>query len=208
MNIKVLNIVLCLFLCCNLSAQWHVGGKVAVNFSNLTGGDRADHLKQRIGFNMGAAGEYRINRWLALQGELLLAQYHIKSDNTLLDLEQFDDGSHVIKNASIRSYYIDVPLLVKFSPFKTVQGLNLEVGIQPGFFLNERISDGKQTYRQTNLYERNKVNCSFVFGLNFTFPANWYFDARYICGITDNYQFYHGMHTQAVQLSLGYWFNI
>lgn len=207
---KILKTLFCVLFCSNLSAQWSIGGKAGMNFSNLYGGEKAKYMKQRIGFNIGAVSDYCINDRFSLLGELLLAQYAVKYDNVLSNLDNLSSGSQLksINNASIHSYYIDVPILVKFRPFKQVKGLNMEFGIQTGFFLKERINDGKQTYKQTDLYERKVVNCSFVCGLAFEIPANCYFDARYVRGVSDEYKQYSGMKKHAIQLSLGYLFRL
>lgn len=132
---KILKTLFCVLFCSNLSAQWSIGGKAGMNFSNLYGGEKAKYMKQRIGFNIGAVSDYCINDRFSLLGELLLAQYAVKYDNVLSNLDNLSSGSQLksINNASIHSYYIDVPILVKFRPFKQVKGLNMEFGIQPGF---------------------------------------------------------------------------
>lgn len=203
---------LCLMLCFlflgNLAAQWSVGGKVGANFSNLKNSSMAESMKQRVGFNLGAIGHYQFNKWLGIQGEILYAQYVVLNDSGLLDLENMEtEGLPWIDDAKIRSHYIDVPIFAQISPFKRIPGLNFEVGVQPGFLLGENISDGKRSV-DTNLYDRNPVNCSLLFGAAFKFPARWYFDLRYVLGLTDNYECYSGLNTHALQLSLGYLFQL
>ncbi len=204
---------LCLMLCFlflgNLAAQWSVGGKVGVNFSNLKNGSMAEWMRQRVGFNLGAVGHYQFNGWLGIQGEILYTKYAVHNDSGLLDMGNvgIDGNPLVLDDAKIRSHYIDVPIFAQISPFKRIPGLNFEVGVQPGFLLGENISDGKRSV-DTNLYDRNPVNCSLVFGAAFKFPARWYFDLRYVLGLTDNYECYSGLNTHALQLSLGYLFQL
>lgn len=204
---------LCLMLCFlflgNLAAQWSVGGKVGANFSNLKNGSMAEWMRQRVGFNLGAVGHYQFNGWLGIQGEILYAKYAVLFNGSLLDMGNVEGNGNLsyIHDPKIRSHYIDVPIFAQISPFKRIPGVSFEVGVQPGFFLGENIKDGKRSV-DTNLYDRNPVNCSLLFGAAFKFPANWYFDLRYVLGITDNYESYHGINTRALQLSLGYLFQL
>ena len=204
---------LCLMFCFlflgNLAAQWSVGGKVGVNFSNLKNGSMAEWMRQRVGFNLGAVGHYQFNEWLGIQGEILYAKYAVLYNGSLLDMGNVEGNGNLsyIHDPKIRSHYIDVPILAQISPFKRIPGVSFEVGVQPGFFLGENIKDGKRSV-DTNLYDRNPVNCSLLFGAAFKFPANWYFDLRYVLGLTDNYECYSGLNTHALQLSLGYLFQL
>lgn len=204
---------LCLMFCFlflgNLAAQWSVGGKVGANFSNLKNGSMAESMTQRVGFNLGAVGHYQFNDWLGIQGEILYAKYAVLYNGSLLDMGNVEGNGNLsyIHDPKIRSHYIDVPIFAQISPFKRIPGLNFEVGVQPGFLLGENISDGKRSV-DTNLYDRNPVNCSLLFGAAFKFPARWYFDLRYVLGLTDNYECYSGLNTHALQLSLGYLFQL
>lgn len=204
---------LCLMLCFlflgNLAAQWSVGGKVGANFSNLKNGSMAESMTQRVGFNLGAVGHYQFNDWLGIQGEILYAKYAVLYNGSLLDMGNVEGNGNLsyIHDPKIRSHYIDVPILAQISPFKRIPGVSFEVGVQPGFFLGENIKDGKRNV-DTNLYDRNPVNCSLLFGAAFKFPARWYFDLRYVLGLTDNYECYSGLNTHALQLSLGYLFQL
>ena len=204
---------LCLMLCFlflgNLAAQWSVGGKVGVNFSNLKNGSMAEWMRQRVGFNLGAVGHYQFNGWLGIQGEILYAKYAVLYNGSLLDMGNVEGNGNLsyIHDPKIRSHYIDVPILAQISPFKRIPGVSFEVGVQPGFFLGENIKDGKRSV-DTNLYDRNPVNCSLLFGAAFKFPARWYFDLRYVLGLTDNYECYSGLYSHAVQLSLGVLFHL
>lgn len=169
----------------------------------------AEWMRQRVGFNLGAVGHYQFNGWLGIQGEILYTKYAVHNDSGLLDMGNvgIDGNPLVLDDAKIRSHYIDVPIFAQISPFKRIPGLNFEVGVQPGFLLGENISDGKRSV-DTDLYDRNPVNCSLLLGAAFKFPARWYFDLRYVWGLTDNYECYSGLNTHALQLSLGYLFQL
>ena len=198
----------CLFLFSYASAQWRVGGKIGANFSNLEEGERAEFVKQRVGFQAGAVSDCQINRWLSLQGEVLFAQYHVLYDNYLLDMTHpIETVYPKIQKPSIRTYEIDVPIMAKFTPFQAVRGFKIETGVQPGFFLKERISADSQHYERTDLHDRNIVNCSLLLGLAFEFPANWFIETRFDRGLTDIYHDLSGLKTSAVQLSVGYLFH-
>lgn len=199
----------CFLFLGNLAAQWSVGGKVGANFSNLKNNSKFEGMRQRVGFNLGAVGGYQFNDWFGIQGEILYTQYRVHNDSDLHDSHQLEIEGHFvyIDDATILSHYIDVPLLAEITPFKRIPGLNFEIGLQPGFLLKENVSDGEYNV-DTNLYDRNPVNCSLLLGAAFKFPARWYFDLRYVLGLTDNYECYSGLNTHALQLSLGYLFQL
>ncbi len=199
----------CLFLSLYAaSAQCRIGRKIGVNFSNLEEGERAEFVKQRVGFQVGAVSDYQTNKWLSLQGEVLFTQYHVHYDNYLLDMTHpIETVYPKIQDPSIRIYEIDIPIMAKITPFQAIQGFKIEAGIQPGFFLKERISADSQQYKHTDLYDRNSVNCSLLLGLAFELPNNCFIETRYVRGLTDNYQEHSGLKTSAILLSVGYLFH-
>lgn len=72
---KLFSFILLLLLFQESFAQWSVGGKVGVNFTGLIDSPTAADYKWRTRFNIGGVAAYQLNDWLALQGELLYAQY-------------------------------------------------------------------------------------------------------------------------------------
>lgn len=114
-------------------AQWSVGGKVGVNFTGLIDSPTAADYKWRTRFNIGGVAAYQLNDWLALQGELLYAQYGYRDDHGF--------GYDGIYTASIfeTSHYIDVPLLLKVYPFRYRSGFN--IGIVAKYFESLQLID-------------------------------------------------------------------
>lgn len=203
---------LCLMLCFlflgNLAAQWSVGGKVGANFTGLADSPTVEDYKWRTRFNIGGVAAYQLNDWLALQGELLYAQYGF------LDKGGFGDNETGLSLSEVKviSHYIDVPILAKVYPFKRWSGFNLEAGVQPGFFLVESMHAKEGSGRYAYMGDRNPLTCSLVFGLAFELPdekwKNWYCDFRYLLGMTEIYKDWGKMKNRAFQLSVGYLFQL
>ena len=191
---------LCLMLCFlflgNLAAQWSVGGKVGANFTgladsptvgkvgaNFTGladSPTVEDYKWRTRFNIGGVAAYQLNDWLALQGELLYAQYGF------LDKGGFGDNETGLSLSEVKviSHYIDVPILAKVYPFKRWSGFNLEAGVQPGFFLVESMHAKEGSGRYAYMGDRNPL------------------------GMTEIYRDWGKMKNRAFQLSVGYLFQL
>lgn len=203
---NLFSFILLLLLFQESFAQWSVGGKVGVNFTGLIDSPTAADYKWRTRFNIGGVAAYQLNDWLALQGELLYAQYGYRDDHGF--------GYDGIYTASIfeTSHYIDVPLLLKVYPFRYRSGFNIEAGIQPGIFLLETMRDKKHKKIPLYMGDHNPINCSLVVGLAFELPdekwQNWYCDLRYLLGVTEVYKDWGKINTQAVQLSVGYLFQL
>ena len=204
---------LCLMLCFlflgNLAAQWSVGGKVGVDWSRNVYTGAYPNTSFKAGLNLGFVGNYQLNDWLDLQGELLYAQ-HNYADKDLYEMSE--DGSTLNKGLKSHGHYLDIPLMVKFYPFRHDVGFNVEAGVQPGFFLGESLKIGDKSMDELK-GERNPVDCSIVIGTSYHARKNWFVDLRYALGVTNIYKGYEnvnadGIHIQSLQLSLGYLFQL
>lgn len=202
MKMKKVFVFLFLFIICDVSAQWSVGGRAGVNWSRMTNfplgiGDS----KQKLGFNVGAIGNYHFNSWIELQGELLYSQQGFKDEisTSFVNSSTFD--------VNMMSQYIDVPILVKFYPFKKKECFNIQAGIQTGFFLTESAKSDDSSIQ--NIYgKKNPVDFGLVFGLAYNFEKGLFFDARYVLGLTNNYKEFEGIRGQSIHLSVGYLFHL
>lgn len=197
---KKVFIFLFLFIVCDISAQWSVGGKVGANWSKMANlpwetGDS----KQKIGLNLGAIGTYNLNNWFELQGELLYSQRGFK--------ETLADPATSNYDVNTRHQYIDVPILVKLYPFQKKECFNILAGIQTGLLLKESLkSDGSPI---KDIYgKKNPVDFGLIFGLAYNFEKGLFFDARYILGLTNNYKKFEGIKSRSIQLSVGYLFQL
>lgn len=189
-----------LFIVCDISAQWSVGGKVGANWSKMAKSPwETGDSKQKIGLSLGAIGTYNLNNWFELQGELLYSQRGFK--------ETLADPATDNYDVNIRHQYIDVPILAKFYPFQKKECFNILAGIQTGFLLKESLkSDGSPI---KDIYgKKNPVDFGLIFGLAYNFEKGLFFDARYILGLTDNYKQFEGIKSRSIQLSVGYLFQL
>ena len=203
---KLFSFILLLLLFQESFAQWSVGGKVGVNFTGLIDSPTAADYKWRTRFNIGGVAAYQLNDWLALQGELLYAQYGFLDKGGFVNNETGLSLSEV----KVISHYIDVPILAKVYPFKRWSGFNLEAGIQPGFFLAESMHAKEGSGKYAYMGDRNPLTCSLVFGLALPDEKwkNWYCDFRYLLGMTEIYKDWGKMKNRAFQLSVGYLFQL
>ncbi|HZH70094.1 MAG TPA: porin family protein [Flavobacteriaceae bacterium] len=130
------------------------GIKAGANFSTLTD---ATGLKNKTGFHGGVFLGLKFNDKIALQPELLYSQQGAEFDMGKVDLN-----------------YINVPVIVKYY---LVQGLNIQLGPQFGFVVDDNISNA--------IFEAEDFDVSGVVGAGYDFPFGIRLDARYNFGFTD-----------------------
>src|SRR5690554_589867 len=130
------------------------GIKAGANFSTLTD---ATGLKNKTGFHGGVFLGLKFNDKIALQPELLYSQQGAEFDMGKVDLN-----------------YINVPVIVKYY---LVQGLNIQLGPQFGFVVDDNISNA--------IFEAEDFDVSGVIGAGYDFPFDIRLDARYNFGFTD-----------------------
>jgi hypothetical protein len=130
------------------------GIKAGANFSTLTD---ATGLNNKTGFHGGIFLGLKFNDKIALQPELLYSQQGAEFDMGKIDLN-----------------YINVPVIIKYY---LVQGLNIQVGPQFGFVVDDNISNA--------IFEAEDFDVSGVIGAGYDFPFGIRLDARYNFGFTD-----------------------
>lgn len=128
------------------------GIKLGANFSTLSD---AAGAKNKTGFHGGVFLGLKFNEKLALQPELLYSQQGAKLDIGDVDLN-----------------YVNIPVVVKYY---LVKGLNLQVGPQFGFVVDDNFVIG----------EPENFDLSGVAGLGLDIPLGIRIDARYNFGLTE-----------------------
>ena len=128
------------------------GIKLGANFANIS--DVSD-MSSKTGFHGGIFSGVKFKK-VAIQGDLLYSQQGAKFGPTKFDLD-----------------YVNVPIVLKYY---LIQGLNIQVGPQFGFLVNDDIPEGG---------ESKDVDVSGVAGLGYDLPFGLRFDARYNFGLTD-----------------------
>ena len=137
-------------------AQHEVGSiniqpKVGINIADLTDADESD---ARIGFVVGAEGEYQLTDLFSLTAGLLYSQQGCKYDDESTKLD-----------------YINVPILANVYVAK---GLAVKLGVQPAFKINDNLPDGADI---------KSFDFSIPVGVSYEY-SNFQLDARYNWGMT------------------------
>lgn len=153
-----------------------LGIKFGANYSTISD---ASGLDNKTGFHAGAFAALKFNDKVALQGELLYSQQGAK----------FSPGDFNLD-------YVNVPVIVKYY---LVQGLNIQLGPQFGFLVNDKIPN------LDDFYDIESMDFSAVMGMGYDLPFGLRIDGRYNLGLTDITNNKDGKN-QVFSLALGYSF--
>ncbi len=156
-----------------------LGLKAGANFSNITD---ASNFESKTGFVAGVFVGVKFSDKFAIQPELLYSQQDAKFDARDFDLS-----------------YVNVPIIFKYY---LIQGLNIQVGPQFGFVVDDNISEVFAEIGDD--VDTNNFDTSGVIGLGYDFPLGIRFDARYNFGLTDVVD--GGGKNSVISLALGYSF--
>tara|TARA_R110000850_G_scaffold277086_1_gene422275 strand:- start:2020 stop:2562 length:543 start_codon:yes stop_codon:yes gene_type:complete len=155
------------------------GIKAGMNFANIN--DAAEGLDTRTGFHAGLFLGLKFNDKVALQPELLYSQQGA----------EFDAGEFNLD-------YVNIPVIVKYY---LVQGLNVQLGPQFGFVVNDDISIGGIAAD----FEAEEFDVSGILGAGYDLPLGLRIDARYNFGFSDVFKSGDGKNG-VFSLALGYSF--
>ncbi len=153
-----------------------LGIKFGANFATISD---AAGLDNKTGFHAGAFAALKFNDKVALQGELLYSQ----------------QGSEV-NLGDFNLDYVNVPVIVKYY---LVQGLNIQLGPQFGFLVNDELPS------ESDFNNPESMDFSAVMGLGYDLPFGLRIDGRYNLGLTDISKNVDGKN-QVITISLGYSF--
>lgn len=156
------------------------GLKGGANFSNISD---ASGLNNKTGFHAGVFLGLKFNDKIALQPELLYSQQGAEFDAGKFDMD-----------------YVNVPVIIKFY---LVQGLNIQVGPQFGFVVNEDVHQSVAGIEQQ--WETNDFDMTAVLGAGYDLPMGLRIDARYNFGFTDVLTDESSKNT-VISIALGYSF--
>ena len=158
-----------------------LGVKAGANFANITD---ASNFESKTGFLAGVFLGIKFNDKIAIQPELLYSQQGADFDFGEFDLS-----------------YVNVPVVLKYY---LVQGLNIQVGPQFGFVVDDKISFDNIAEGAEEAYDANSFDTSGVVGLGYDFPFGIRVDARYNFGLTEVSD--NGGKNSVVSLALGFSF--
>lgn len=149
------------------NAQFQLGIKGGVNFSNVNGSD-VSGTSSLTGYNVGAWFKLPLARHIALQPELIYSAEGYQISESGVTNNQHND-------------YVNIPVLLKFTHFS---GLFAETGPQLGFLTSANAKADGQTANDKAYF--NSANFSWVFGVGFHIPTTPVsIDARYNLGISN-----------------------
>lgn len=167
------------------------GVKAGVNFATIAGDD-FESPDSRTGFHAGVLAELPFSERFSIQPEILYSAQGFSAEGTIL-------GSSY--EADYKMDYIQVPILAKVY---LMNGLNVQVGPQIGFRINEKIeaSDGSSIDFDS---EDNDINLGLAAGLEYKFPNGFFVQGRYNYGFTDIYKDVNA-HNSVIQAGVGFMF--
>ena len=185
------------------------GAKAGLNMATITkfdpvfAGDK--NLTMRPGMYVGAFGEYIINDFFGIQGELLYSMMGAKQKQ-YPDMENINGGSVVsnLVNVTYKTDYIVLPILAKLY---VAEKLSLDLGPQFGFMISAKMKETGAITRNESYYVGNKSDVSFCMGLSYKLSSKFDISARYNLGLTnlglyDNYD----SKNSVIQFGVGYRF--
>jgi OmpA-like transmembrane domain. len=155
------------------SFEW--GAKTGLNLSTLT---NANNAKIRPGLYIGVYGEYGVNDFFGIQGELLYSMMGAKGTTIL---------GGIIPSGITPVYktdYIVLPILAKVY---LMENFSVDFGPQFGYMVSAKLKLSDGSNPGYDLYEHidNKFDLSVGMGVSYKLPYNIGISARYNLGLTE-----------------------
>ena len=152
------------------SFEW--GAKSGLNLSTVTNTDGA---KMRPGLHIGVFGEYGINDFLGIQGELLYSMMGTKGATM---------GGAIEITPTYKTDYVVLPILAKVY---LTEKFSLDIGPQFGYMVSAKLKLSDGSNPGYDLYKNidNKFDLSVGMGLSYKLPYNIGVSARYNLGLTE-----------------------
>lgn len=164
--------------------------KVGMNISTLTSDDAA---KAKVGLVAGLEAEYGVAENFGITLGALYSMQGAKVKNS--------DWKYNMD-------YINIPILAQYYP---VKGLAIKAGVQFGFNVRAKISDGNNSISVKDFYDALGIDSdkkSFDFaipvGLSYEY-ASFVLDARYNIGLSKAFKNFDDKNS-VIQITLGYKF--
>ncbi len=173
--------------------QFGAGVKGGINLAtqSTTGSGEGVAVRQLFGFNAGVYGSLFVFDFLAFQPELMVSSRG----------SDWDDPYYNVKDLLT---YIDLPLLVRYQPFKYA---NIHAGPQFGYLLAAKQKD-KDSGELTDIKEwYNSLDVGLAFGAEANLPYRINFTVRYVIGLvsaTNDVEYIEPWRNNFLQFSLGY----
>lgn len=167
------------------------GAKGGVNFSTVTG-DYFDSPDSRTSFNAGLVMEAPLNELLSLQPEVFYSGQGF-------DITDEPDQ----RDAEFQLDYIQVPVLLKVY---ILEGLNIQVGPQFGFKVNEEFDfDPNSDGGDIDTDNVEDFDMQVATGIEYKFANNFFVQGRYTYGFSEIIKDYD-IHNSVFSINVGYMF--
>ena len=159
-----------LFLSTSVFAQgFEWGVKAGLNLASIT---KTDEAKMRTGLHAGVFGEYFVNDFFGIQGELLYSMMGAKGKEAGITVTSQTD-------------YIVLPILAKIY---LMENFSLDLGPQFGYMVSAKLKAASGSSSGSGSYYDmvdNKFDLSVGMGLSYKLPYNLGVSARYNLGLTE-----------------------
>ena len=151
---------------------WYYGVTVGLNVANMAKEEGGDAL---VRTNGGVFGGYRVGRFLAVQAELLYS-----GSGTSMYIDDIE-GQKINDVVHLNMTYLNIPITAKIY---LVKGLNVHVGVQPGFLVRKRLNYRGDKYEFDDKEDCNTYDFCVPLGIGYDF-GHLTFDVRYQQGTVD-----------------------
>ena len=151
---------------------WYYGVTVGLNVANMAKEEGGDAL---VRTNGGVFGGYRVGRFLAVQAELLYS-----GSGTSMYIDDIE-GQKINDVVHLNMTYLNLPVTAKIY---LVKGLNVHVGVQPGFLVRKRLNYRGDKYEVGDKEDCNTYDFCVPLGIGYDF-GHLTFDVRYQQGTVD-----------------------
>jgi len=155
-----------------------IGFRGGLNFSNIVGGDVQESPKSRIGFQAGFLAEFYLSRSLGVQGEIL---YSEQGFNNAMDT----NGDGTDEEVQFNLNYVNLPIMLKYyitNNFCVALGPQIGVNVTSKLeIINGPIGAANE---RENLENLEFLDFSAGVGLSYKFDEGFFFQGRYLLGIT------------------------
>ena len=168
-----------------------IGAKAGLNLATLTGD--IDNAKSRTSFHIAGVVEIPVSDTFSVQPELHYSAQGRKSSTDNDEKEILD--------------YLNLPVMAKFYPIESLEGLSFEAGPQIGFLLSAKGEDNGQTFDLKDVTK--SIDIGLNIGVGYKMENGVNFGARFNLGFTDINDISEDLDkfkNSVFQFSIGYFF--
>ena len=196
----------------NAENKFSFGPKAGINSSSFRGSE-ANNFDSKVGFFAGGFCDFELTNHFMLQMEILYTTKGAQKEYT----DSFSAGAEQFSNTTITQKYdlkyIEVPLLIKYKPFK---GSNVDFNLFAGPSIAKKLNgqykeEGGPDPEQTglrDLEELEEIDVGFILGGGIGIPIGHnqiIIDIRYDLGYTNSLKVKH-IKNSVASLTLGFAF--